>query len=411
MSASHPAAAVATSVQYGQIVQRLLLGLLFVAVFSSFFVYIEPAPYEALVGLLALVALAAGLKLDRRLLPLIVLLLVWNLAGLAALVPVLHDPDAITFMAVSFYLAGTAILFACFLGEDIARRLAVLRSAYLLAAVVAALIGLGVYFRVLPGFEETGGRMQSTFKDPNVFGPFLVLPILFLMDRFLRRGFGVVSLIASLILLSALFLSFSRGAWAHFMISAAVTVALMFLTATDWRFRARVAAFTLVAAIAALALLAALLSFETVGVMFEERASLLQSYDAGDGGRFDRQIEGLTALLDHPLGLGPLQFGVLYGGDPHNVYLNAFVSYGWIGGIVYLILVLTTLLVGLRAVFVRTPWQPYLVLVLAAFTGAAAEGLVIDTDHWRHFYLLLGLVWGLSAATARGRAAAGFDYR
>jgi hypothetical protein len=23
------------------------------------------------------------------------------------------------------------------------------------------------------------------------------------------------------------------------------------------------------------------------------------------------------------------------------------------------------------------------------------EGLVIDLDHWRHFYLLMALVWGL----------------
>jgi hypothetical protein len=30
-----------------------------------------------------------------------------------------------------------------------------------------------------------------------------------------------------------------------------------------------------------------------------------------------------------------------------------------------------------------------------------AEGFVIDTDHWRHFYLLLGMIWGLFAATFR----------
>jgi hypothetical protein len=27
------------------------------------------------------------------------------------------------------------------------------------------------------------------------------------------------------------------------------------------------------------------------------------------------------------------------------------------------------------------------------------EGFIIDTDHWRHFFLMLGLVWGLSTAT------------
>jgi hypothetical protein len=30
-----------------------------------------------------------------------------------------------------------------------------------------------------------------------------------------------------------------------------------------------------------------------------------------------------------------------------------------------------------------------------------AEGFVIDTDHWRHFFLLLGLIWGLAAATIK----------
>jgi len=27
----------------------------------------------------------------------------------------------------------------------------------------------------------------------------------------------------------------------------------------------------------------------------------------------------------------------------------------------------------------------------------------VDTDHWRHFFLLLGLIWGLTAATINFR--------
>jgi hypothetical protein len=27
-----------------------------------------------------------------------------------------------------------------------------------------------------------------------------------------------------------------------------------------------------------------------------------------------------------------------------------------------------------------------------------AEGFIIDTDHWRHFFLILGIIWGLAAA-------------
>jgi hypothetical protein len=67
----------------------------------------------------------------------------------------------------------------------------------------------------------------------------------------------------------------------------------------------------------------------------------------------------------------------------------------------YLMMVLATLYVGFRAALVRTSWQPYLLAAFAAFTGAAFEGIVIDTDHWRHFYLVLGMIWGLSIATRR----------
>ena len=58
-------------------------------------------------------------------------------------------------------------------------------------------------------------------------------------------------------------------------------------------------------------------------------------------------------------------------------------------------------MVGLRGVLVPTPWQPYLIAAFGAFVGEVLEGFVIDTDHWRHFFLLLGMIWGLSAATYR----------
>jgi hypothetical protein len=133
--------------------------------------------------------------------------------------------------------------------------------------------------------------------------------------------------------------------------------------------------------------------------MFTERARVTQDYDVGDGGRFTNQLRAIPLILDHPNGVGPYQLRHYIGIDPHQVYLNAFASYGWLGGISYIALFLATLAVGFRYVLVRTSWQPYLVASYAAFVGMAIEGFVIDTDHWRHFYLILGLVWGLSAAT------------
>ena len=385
--------------------KRLVDGLLFLTLLVSPLVFIEPSPYEAAFALLALVAVVAGFRMDRAILPLVFLLLLWNIGGLASLTLALHDSDAITFMATSFFLAFTAILFACLLIEDTERRLAILRKAYIAAAVLSAAIGLAMHFQLIPAIDPDTGRLRSTFKDPNVFGPFLILPLLMLIDGVIRSGAGTMRLAGATMLLAALFLSYSRGAWAHFVISAVIMVALMFLTAQSARFRLRILGFTVIAVLAVIGLLAALLSFDAVGAMFEERASLVQDYDAGHGGRFERQALAIMAILENPAGLGPLQFGTIYGLDPHNVYLNAFLSYGWIGGFAYLAMVLATLAVGFRCVLILTPWHPVLITAYATFAGAAFEGLVIDTDHWRHFFLLLGLIWALSAATARAQRA------
>jgi O-antigen ligase len=104
-----------------------------------------------------------------------------------------------------------------------------------------------------------------------------------------------------------------------------------------------------------------------------------------------------------PLGFGPLQFGSLFGGDPHNVYLNAFASYGWLGGISYILLILATMAAGWKAIFTRTPWQHHAIAVFCPLFTTILQGIQIDTDHWRHFYLLLGLIWGLYEASAAYR--------
>ena len=61
---------------------------------------------------------------------------------------------------------------------------------------------------------------------------------------------------------------------------------------------------------------------------------------------------------------------------------------------------------GLRFVFVRTPWQPIYHAVYAAFVGIVGESVIIDIDHWRHYFLILGVLWGLMAAS-RAYAARG----
>ena len=109
----------------------------------------------------------------------------------------------------------------------------------------------------------------------------------------------------------------------------------------------------------------------------------------------------LAAILEFPAGMGAEEFARIHGLQPHNVYLQVFMVSGWLGGLSYLMLLMSTLWVGLRSALVRTPWQAYTLVTFATFFGEVAEGFVIDTDHWRHFFLLLGMVWGLAAATVK----------
>jgi hypothetical protein len=81
-------------------------------------------------------------------------------------------------------------------------------------------------------------------------------------------------------------------------------------------------------------------------------------------------------------------------------------SGGWLSGISYPALVFTTSALGLRYVFVRVPWQKTYLAIYSAFLGTVAESFIIDTDHWRHFWMMLGAMWGMFAAAERFRATA-----
>jgi hypothetical protein len=196
-------------------------------------------------------------------------------------------------------------------------------------------------------------------------------------------------------------LSFSRGAWGQVVFAAALMMVLSFLTSRSGGARLRILLIAGLGTALIAGLIAALLSFDSVATLFAQRASLEQGYDVGQFGRFGRHELGALLALDHPLGLGPLQFHNLFIEDPHNAFLNAFMSGGWLSGLSYLALMLVTLGLGLRYAFVATPWQGIYLAVYCGFAGTFAESLIIDSDHWRHYFLLLGVLWGLMLASRR----------
>ncbi|WP_439575573.1 O-antigen ligase family protein [Phreatobacter sp.] len=384
--------------------ERLRLALLFLMMVGGAFVFAEPSPYE--VGaLLAVAGFAAtgALTLRPAHLPLVFILILYCLGLTISAIPVFGATKVVPWVAVSWYLAVTMLFFAMIAAENTEQRMAVIVRGWTLAALIATAAGLAGYFRLLPGAFDLFtlyGRAKGTFNDPNVFGPFLVLPMLMAVQAFyrgtLRQAIPAAAVLAVLML--GLLLSFSRGAWIHFGMSAAIMTGLLFLTARSAAARARIV-LVVMAGLAVLTVLIGLaLSVDAIADLMRERASFNQSYDSGPMGRFGRHAYGWQMALDRPLGIGPLQFHRFFPEDPHNVYLNSFMAGGWLAGILYLVLVGVTLFLGLAASFTRTPWQPVTIAVFATFAGLAFEGQIIDTDHWRHFWVLGGLIWGLALA-------------
>lgn len=384
--------------------ERLLTTVLFAAVLSSCVAFIEPSPHDVLMGLLAIVALAAGVRFHRILVVPFALLVIWSVFGLLTLLNVPDQKETVQYAAVSVYLATAAMIFALIVADKTMPRMATLEVAYVMAAVISAICGAIGYFRLFPGagMFTLYDRAMGMFKDPNVYGPFLILPLLILLQRMIARRIHVMSVVTAGIILFGLLLSFSRGAWFNFAVGLAVVIALDFLSAPTVKARMRIVGLGIAGVAAMLVLIVVLLSTTSLGSMFAQRAQLIQSYDVGTGGRFVLQQLAIGTVLEFPNGMGPFEFSRVFGLQQHNVYLQAFLVYGWGGGLAYVLLVLATTWVAFANAIKRTPWQGYAIAAAGTWLGVVLEGFIIDTDHWRSFFLVLGLIWGLAAATRAG---------
>jgi len=370
---------------------------------SGAIVFIEPSPYEIMTLGAAVLFCATGLRLRLVLAPLLLLLVLINIGYSIGAIPFYDKPEVASWIATSWYMAITVMFFAMVISEDTLARLDMLRRGLVVGAMIASVSAIAGYLNLVPGGYDLltlYGRARGTFKDPNVIGAFLILPALFALQSVVSDHFAKAlrNGVAFTIMALAILLAFSRAAWGGLAITAAFMLAMMIMTSRSHAQRSRIVTTSLLAAILLVLLIAALLSFDSIADMFKQRASFDQSYDEGRFGRFGRHILGAEMALDLPFGIGPLQFHSYFPEDTHNSYLNAFMSGGWLSGICYPALIAVTMMMGFRHVLTPVPWQRLYLAIFAAFLGTAGEAFVIDTDHWRHFWMMLGAMWGMFAA-------------
>jgi O-antigen ligase len=305
----------------------------------------------------------------------------------------------------TLFVSATGVFFALFLSQRTERRADLLLTAYTVSCVLAAAIAVTTW---ATGYGEEGqwvnyGRAMAPFKDPNVLGTYMVTSVVYLVQRLMlgRWRWLWLTLPSLILIVAALFLSFSRGSWGAAVVSTLLMTVFLFKTADSLRMRMNILGAAAAVAIMVGVGVAGALSVDSVRDFFFQRASVTQDYDEGPNGRFGNQIHSIPTLLESPNGMGPLRFRLTYGIEPHNSYVNAFASNGWLGGFAFISLAVSTFFVGFRLSLTRHPWLREAQVLFCATFVFFLQGLQIDLDHWRMFYLSLGAVWGIEVARRR----------
>lgn len=375
------------------------------ALLTSTIVFSEPAVADALMGgvIVGVPLLGAARYGTVTLFGGVVWLVVVGL-GLAATTASATPATAVTHQFVTLYLLAGAVALAGYVAVEPVRRFNLVMWCYVGAcafATVAALVG---FFALVPGMQElftNYGRARGTFKDPNVYGAALVPAMAFLAAVIIRGASKRAAVAAGLFVLfvAGLLLSFSRGAWIAAAMALLISVSVTIANSRRASDKRRLAIISITGLFALMAAIAALLQNDKVHNLLTARASMDQSYDSGPEGRFGGQQKARRLIVENPFGIGTHTFRERHHHEePHNVFLSMFLNAGWLGGLLYMLAVVATAAIGLSGAFEKGPLQIPRLIVASAFTAIGFEGLVIDSDHWRHFFLLMALVWGLADA-------------
>lgn len=366
------------------------LGILLLAA-----VRLEPAPSDLVFAVVIAVAFVTGrLALER--VPLSVTLLVSAFFALNLLSSVeATDPArAAMFFGITLYLGIFGLWLAAYVAS--AKRARIVLIGYVTAAALSAGVASLALLVSFPGADAfvNGPRAQGLFKDPNVFGPFLVPAALILMEETVAPRLLRLRLVTKLALLSVLSVgivfSFSRAAWLNLAVGVVVLLTVLSLRRGGGRKAFTLLAVALVAAATLLGTLAATSSLD-----FLEQRATLQYYDAQ---RFGAQATGVEIAAEHPIGIGPGQFESASEISAHSTYVRSLAEQGVLGVLLILGLVVLTLGFALRnAALGRDTYGIGSAALLAAWFGIVANSAFVDTLHWRHLWLVAALIWAGTA--------------
>jgi O-antigen ligase len=352
----------------------------------------EPAPADVVFAVLIVVGAITSRFRLRRVIPGAVLLVGAYLAlNLIAAVGASDTQRAVSFLAITFYVACFGLWLAAYVTSSaIARRIT---RCYVAAAVASALISTLALLVPFPGHDVVTriGRAEGLFKDPNVFGPFLVPAALIVLEEILSprllKGRRATKAVLFFVLCLGVLFSYSRAAWLNLVVGLLVVLVIVSFRRGGGRSAARALAVVLVALVS----VAAVVAFSGSLSFLEQRAKVHQSYDSG---RFGAQSESITWGLESPFGIGPGQFERRAHIAAHSLYARSLAEEGVPGLLAILALMLATFGWALRnAIRGHDTYGIGSAALLGAWLGIVLNSAFVDTLHWRHLWFIAALIW------------------
>jgi O-antigen ligase len=352
----------------------------------------EPAPTDIVLGIAVAVAVVTSRVALEQVPPAIFALagayLVLNIVSTVEAV----DPiRALVFFSITAYLLALAVWVTNYVRSEGTVKLIV--RCYVWGAAIVTIPTLAALFVTFPGGDfllYDGTRAQGLFKDPNVFGPFLVPAVLILLEDILhphvvtRRRF--VAAILALLLTCGVVFAYSRAGWLNISLGVLTMLAVL----TFRRGGGGRALALLLAILIGVSAATTVLIVSGSSSFFDERARL-HEYDSD---RFSAQASGLEIASSHPFGIGPGQFERFSETGAHSLYVRTLAEQGLLGAAAMIGLMFATLVLAARnAIEGRSAYGVGSAALLAAWVGILANSAFVDTLHWRHLWLVAALIW------------------
>jgi hypothetical protein len=368
-------------------------------------VLIEPAPPDGAFSVLIAIALASG-RLEVARTPRSILLALASLITLNVLstMEAVSLSEAARFGFITFYLIAFAIWLTGYANSP--KRVRMIVLAWLAIAVATTFVGLLAWQLPIPSrtlwLTSDLERVKGLFKDPNVFGPFLIPITMIVLDQQMRprvlRLRPIVSFLVLGILVLGILAAFSRAAWGNAALAFVVTLGTAVLAR-----RGRTRALKTLVGVAMVGVVAFGVLGATGQLAFLQERAHLQNYDTD---RFAAQHAGYELGWTHPVGVGPGQFQFHHDVETHSTYVRTLAEQGFGGLAAWIAILAITFILAVGNTF--RGWDTYGIgagALLGSWCGLILNSAVVDTLHWRHLWVVAALIWVGAVSNRRAERA------